>query len=679
MLYKFRDLFQYHRKYIYNNITYYTFITRILHLVLKIKNSTDIKHTIAIYLPNCYNYLEILLASIISGRNIIHWNHYSNKTSEIINTESIHIIFTCVEFKRYFTSHKTIIIIDENVKNIPFPDSDILETQITNLEKLNVLNKGLQIFTIDSHQVQYNQHHLKYFLKHTKNKTPDTLLAIPLHNPLGCFWCLKIIFSGKRIFFGKNMNNLKKRIKNVVCMYPYNSLFQNLSSPMICYLPNLHENYQLSNIHKVSYRYFYFPVGIELFYNISFKKYQNATIKFTTQLSKSIMYDSYKKLKINPKLIKYLGITRGKIIFNKINLRKNKESIEISYNPKLKAPVLENLPNKNIHLLKNTITNKYYKLFLYIYGGLITNQEIDEIYQEAVVCFPHLTKSQPIFLEEGKMMKDVVYRLLNDTENITFRLIIQRTNNIYKNRISIILPNKIKKYREILTYFNVAFKVVKNIIYQPLKEINNIPNTVKYIANYILYIFHILINMYYQMCNHIISIKNISEDTSYFYNEIIPEDVLQKLPKNNVKSTIIFTLLQSIKKYCPEILVYNLDTDMILPLPLIENSIKGLQSYYLDFYEQLSYSNNSKVSKIITSFSKQLSQSLSQNIIYINVDYSNKSNYYSYTFGKRGISYIDLSLHKNSLYISIFIRNLGYKIILKKVIEEFIIKLKNIH
>ena len=677
MLYKFRDLFQYHRKYIYNNITYYTFITRILHLVCKIKNSTDINHTIAIYLPNCYNYLEILLASIISGRNIIHWNHYSKKTLKTINNENIHIIFTCLEFKRYFTSDKTTIIIDENVKNIPFPKNNILETQIKNLEKLNILNKGLQIFTMNSYQVRYNQHHIKYFLKHTKNKTPNTLLAIPLHNPLGCFWCLKIIFSGKRIFFGKDMN-LKKRIKNVVCMYPYNSLFQNLSSPMICYLPNLHENYQLSNVHKVSYRYFYFHVGIELFYNISFKKYQNS-IKFTTQLPKSVTYDSYKKLKINPKLIKYLCISKSKIEFYKINLKKNKENIEISYKPKLKMHTFKNPQNKEINLLENTVTNEYYKLFLYIYGDLITNQEIDEIYHEAVVCFPQLTKREPIFLEDGKMMKEVVYELLNETENTTFQLVIQRTNNIYKNRISIIIPNKIQNYHEILEYFNDSFKVVKNITYQPLIEIGNISNTVKYIANCILYILHILINMYYQMCNHILSIKNISEDTSYFYNEIIPEEVLHNLPKNKVKSTIIFTLLQSIKQYCPEILVYNLDTDTILPLPLIENSIKGLQSIYLDFYEQLLYTNNSNVSKIITSFSKQLSQSLSQNIIYINSNYSNQSNYYSYTFGKRGISYIDLSLHKNSLYISIFIRNLGYKIILKKVIEEFIIKLKNIH
>ena len=59
------------------------------------------------------------------------------------------------------------------------------------LEKLNLLNKGLQIFTINSHQFRYNQHHIKYFLNHTKNKTSNTLLAIPLHNPLGCFWVLK--------------------------------------------------------------------------------------------------------------------------------------------------------------------------------------------------------------------------------------------------------------------------------------------------------------------------------------------------------------------------------------------------------------------------------------------------------------------------------------------------------
>ena len=118
---------------------------------------------------------------------------------------------------------------------------------------------------------------------------------------------------------------------------------------------------------------------------------------------------------------------------------------------------------------------------------------------------------------------------------------------------------------------------------------------------------------------------------------------------------------------------------MILPLPLIENSIKSLQPYYLNFYEQLLQANNCHFSKIITSFSKQLSKSLSKNIIYVNSNYSNQSNYYSYTFGKKGISYIDISLHKNSIYISIFIRDLGYKIILKKVIEEFIIKLKNIH
>ena len=110
-------------------------------------------------------------------------------------------------------------------------------------------------------------------------------------------------------------------------MYPYNSLFQELSSPMICYLPNLHENYQLSNIHKVSYRYFYLPVGIELFYSISFKKYTDS-IKFTTQLPKSVTYESYKKLKINPKLIKYLCISENKIEFYKINLRKIKKILK---------------------------------------------------------------------------------------------------------------------------------------------------------------------------------------------------------------------------------------------------------------------------------------------------------------------------------------------------------------
>ena len=133
------------------------------------------------------------------------------------------------------------------------------------------------------------------------------------------------------------------------------------------------------------------------------------------------------------------------------------------------------------------------------------------------------------------MMKEVVYELLNDTENTTFQLVIQRTNNIYKNRISIIIPNKIQNYHEILDYFNDSFKVVKETNYQPLIEIKYISNTVKYITNYILYIFHILINMYYHMCNHILSIKNISENTSYFYNEIIPEDVLHNLPKKKYK------------------------------------------------------------------------------------------------------------------------------------------------
>ena len=135
MLYKFRDLFQYHRKYIYNNITYYTFITRILHLVYKIKNSTNINHTIAIYLPNCYNYLEILLASIISGRNIIHWNHDSEKAQKNIDNENIHLIFTCLEFKRYFTSDKITIIIDENVKNIPFPKNNIFRNSNARFRK----------------------------------------------------------------------------------------------------------------------------------------------------------------------------------------------------------------------------------------------------------------------------------------------------------------------------------------------------------------------------------------------------------------------------------------------------------------------------------------------------------------------------------------------------------------
>ena len=675
---------QYHRQFVYENITYYTFINRVLDLVVKIRTCSLASDHIAIYLPNCYNYIEILLASLISGRNIEHWNH------DTLKSDSAVLVFTNQKYRRYFSLTTKIIIIDEQIKNIPFQQG-LVEDKLEKLELLGkLLNTTVQLFTVDSKVITYSHHHIKYFLKHIASKNQDTLVSIPLHHPLGSLWSLQVIFSGKRLDFGTNIRNNPS--KQVICVYPYTKIFTQMNVTIICYIPLL-QKYSLQNSHKVTYRYFYYPLGLELFYNISFKKSSVSQLEneplltFTTDLPNSITYYSTKKFKIKPELVEYLSYPSNKISITNLKIKKKLTRFEITYTSPdvlLTTPPIQPPIQTPIHETLEAVESTYYNLSLYIYNKLMTHDEMRTVYKQALFLFPQLKLSwedgkqvqdtqeaqetgQPLFLEEGKLMKDLVFELLSKPQKAVFYLVLQRTNNISKNRISLILSPTINHLPQILQYFNESFtlnrQIEETIVYH-----NKIDPARQYIRTYISYILHIIVNLYYQVCNKILSLTHLThltETTAYFYNKIIPEPILQSLPQKNVKSFLLFTLLKSIKKYCPEILVYNLDTNTILPLPLLDNS--WLTASYLDFYSSL----NSPI-PILQNFSQQFENKMSDTILYISTDYSDNQDYYSYTFGNKGLSYINLSLHKKSLYISIFIHNLGYKIILKEVVDDFV-------
>ena len=80
---------KYYNNLIYKNISYKQFINNIINISNKLK----LYKNIIIYLPNCYQYIELIFASFLSNTNLIH----SSKDSilNILNSSTIDTIITC--------------------------------------------------------------------------------------------------------------------------------------------------------------------------------------------------------------------------------------------------------------------------------------------------------------------------------------------------------------------------------------------------------------------------------------------------------------------------------------------------------------------------------------------------------------------------------------------------------
>ena len=59
--------------YIYKKITYKHFLKNVLFL----SNSLKKYNNIILFLPNCYQYIELIFASLFSKTNIIHASYYN--------------------------------------------------------------------------------------------------------------------------------------------------------------------------------------------------------------------------------------------------------------------------------------------------------------------------------------------------------------------------------------------------------------------------------------------------------------------------------------------------------------------------------------------------------------------------------------------------------------------------
>ena len=109
------DLFLFHlfknkEQKIYKDISYFIFVNNLFHLIDKI---SDLKEkNIYLYLPSSYHLIEVVIASILSNKNIIYLSNYT--LLNINNIKENIILITCKEYNEIFKSY----IKNKNLKKI---------------------------------------------------------------------------------------------------------------------------------------------------------------------------------------------------------------------------------------------------------------------------------------------------------------------------------------------------------------------------------------------------------------------------------------------------------------------------------------------------------------------------------------------------------------------------------